>query len=314
MFYPVHDQFEGYNQLIFGAPSWLYTMLSSSILALYYSLKPIFTLINEPLFVISLLLYLCYVIYFGIKEYYSGKSLSKEWPALLFGLLLFFLAIFPYLAVGKKPVDHYNSRYFILIGIPIGIIIVSLMNLSVRLSLLSKNIKYFVFLVLIGAFVLADLNDYLTWQFRWIKDRSVMIQLAADPQAKEISTFYIRNKLFHPDESPIYDYRLSEWTGMFKSIWHDEKHLGLDESALNTIAIANLARLGHLSARFMLSDYNAKGAKALLVLSYPEQNESYLALKRFRRVIGRYYYYKYFDKKKLNGFLRKLVEVKVVKL
>lgn len=312
LFYHPFGEFIGYNNPIVYSPSGIYKIMTTFIIGFYYAFKPLFYLTNEPLFILALFILLIYVLLMGIRKDVLETKIDRAVITICYAIFLLCLAIFPYAAVGKYPTEYYESRHLLLVGVPMGLMIVAIMDYFLRHIMIGGKWKYYIYIVLIAAFSLINIQNYLDWQFRWIKDRSVILQLQKMPQAKSFSTFYVRNNAFRPEEASRYEYRPSEWSGIFKLAWNDEKWLGLDEAKIGTAVLINMSK--SFDARHILSNYNPKGSKALLVLSYHEPAFSFSRIRRFKQVISKYYYYKYLNPAQLDPFLSKLVKIEIIKL
>ncbi len=119
----------------------------------------------------------------------SNKASMQK--LLLFGGVLLFLAVFPYILV-EKPVRGYGyaSKNALLTGLPMGLIIISLL-----VWFTGNNTKriYSAVLVITGLFTVMNMSTHITWQSRYIKYLSLIENLRQTPPPKERVVFFRDN-------------------------------------------------------------------------------------------------------------------------
>ena len=237
------------------------------------------------------------------RDYYESIR-SVYLPLLLFGLYLLFLSIFPYAVVLKYPHDTgVETRHSILIGLPMALILISFIK---SISKRSYILKDFFLISMIISFSLISINNYFTWQAHWIKDKSTIQHLKIlDP--KDYSIFWIKDDVVIKDTEPWHQYYA--YSGMFRYAWGGSSRIGLDIRDKNFYQkwIINEGRKYFQIKRYNLFNLNVYGKQALLSISegvYPKK------LGRIKMDLM-YWYYKYFNPKKIKNFLLKLTTVTI---
>jgi hypothetical protein len=296
-----YGYYSDYNQFAAMSFRHLLGILYSLFYGIYFSIGPIFSFINSRISFAVIVLYIAFILWQG----FARKKISREMFFLAFSCCLLFLAIFPYAAVGKGWGKYYGSRHLLLAGIPVSLILFSLIEDFTRRLSLSRVIRTSVYIVLIVIFTVGHINNYIDWQFRWIKDKAVMLKLSEMPAAKKFSTFYIKNNTFDSREAGIYQYDVYEWSTIFKSIWGGEKRIGYD--------VNNYSRevpKEYYTRFYNLADYDPKGLKADLTINYPKGGQVRTGRAKIERVLV-YYYYGMFKRAEKDKYLKGLIDIKV---
>jgi hypothetical protein len=110
-------------------------------------------------------------------------------PLLLFSIFLLFLAVTPYWAIGRwLQADGFESRFAILIPIPIALFFVGLIRLYRRSGSTRNPMRGILFLVILFqlAFGVVNTKTYLDWQLVGIKDKAVIADLE---KLEDVSNF-----------------------------------------------------------------------------------------------------------------------------
>lgn len=305
--FPVHGLYANYNRPSFSP---MRILLTSS--------KSIQTSINGQLTeaLELFLLYPAYWVVLGIVTLwgYSGANLKSASfagstnPFLLFGagILLLGTGIFPYAAVGKAAtLFGYNSRFALLVGLPVAII----MTATVRIVFARANGTLsrggmVLSVLFLGAFILKDGENYIHWQARWVKDRSVMEHLRQEDPG-EISVFWVEDE--HPAGSAInYEhYRFYEYSTIFNQVWGDETRIGLDRSKYEKKFLAQMDSRFYTS-RYVLSEFDPEGCQAIMTIRKGKREHSDYGL------VARYYFYKFLrGEESLRSFLLTVSNVQI---
>ena len=276
VFFPSHGFYATYNAISF-APSRIVSVYNASINnAVYAQIKGSLEILLDHR-LLALLVVFAVIALLWIRSTFRGgsiRSADKKWDSyavLLFGIVLLVLAIFPYAAVGSEARVHgYGTRHALLVGLPMAIILVSATRL-----LFSRNTRYisqcslFLLMILLLAFTLSSVTNYMSWQARWVKDRSVMVNLAELEGAEGISVFWVHDEYqgeYNYGGQPIY---LSyEWTRMFKVVWGDESRIGMEDVHQSRLFLYYLAwgERSKYKERLSLSDFDPKGCQAELTI------------------------------------------------
>jgi hypothetical protein len=302
--FPRHGLYAGYNQFRFS----LFSILVASCLffknAVYAQLNAaLLHVLKQPFLGILL-------VGIAIKTRDLAQSFWAAFFAppgrtsrvLLFALVLLGMGAFPYAIVGVWPtLDGWNSRQALLMGIPLAIALVACSRFvfSDRGRRISVAGTAFFAMLLLG-FLLSNIDNYLGWQLRWIKDRSIMVNLADNPKAEDQSVFLIE------DRYPIgpEDYRFYEWASIFKQVWGDEKRIGF--SAKYDADDFLTTHKEFFSSRYVLSSFDPQGCRCLLTITPgPHRNLERLQL------ISAYFYHKMFQPESLQNWLRGMTRIEI---
>ena len=110
-----------------------------------------------------------------------------------FALVLSLLAALPFVVVGKTPTLHgFNTRITLLLGLPVAILLLVLTRLLFSAGKGQVHRTGYLFMTtLFLAFWLAQTNAYLAWQARWVKDRSIFLNLETHQEVPECATVYV---------------------------------------------------------------------------------------------------------------------------
>ena len=125
----------------------------------------------------------------------------QEWPGretavLGIALLLLFLSAFPFIIVGKPPSLYgFDTRQLLLMGLPMALLLL----VGLRLLFGSEQgrlhrVGGLLALLLLLGFALAQMESYLAWQARWVRDQSVRLNLADLPLADEQAILYFADE------------------------------------------------------------------------------------------------------------------------
>lgn len=155
-------------------------------------------------------------------------EINKKKITILFGMsiVLFFLAIFPYIVVGKTPVlEGVNSRFALLLGPALSMFLISVLALTSHLFLKYKN-KVFVFLVslFIVLFVSKNITEQYNQNIDWFYQVSIMENFKENEIIKNYTTFIVHNNI----RSKLHgkrDFRFYGLNGLLKKVFGDTKRL-----------------------------------------------------------------------------------------
>ena len=144
---------------------------------------------------------------------------------LLFGLILFLLAIFPYIAVSKLPkVDGMSSRYQLLTPLGLAFIFYFGIELIVKYFKFTKVVKIILLSILVFSFTAKNIHSYYKFQIDTFYMTSIMMNFKDNSMIQDNSTFIVNNnlsgELAYKRKPPFY-----EWTGMLKKAFGDDRRL-----------------------------------------------------------------------------------------
>jgi len=157
------------------------------------------------------------------SEIYILNDHSKKF--LLFGFLLFLLAVFPYVAVSKLPrVDGFESRFQLLTPLGLAFIFYFGINIIVKYFNFDKKIKVILLVILVFSFVTKNISDYYKFQIDNLYMTSIMMNFKQSKAIEANTTFILNNnlreKLVYKRNPPFY-----EWTGILKKAFGNDKRL-----------------------------------------------------------------------------------------
>lgn len=292
-----------YNKISF--PSWrpgtfLRFLINAVYLQTNESLKH---LTDNPVLLLMVMLGALWLyLLFRVSSTAFFKPNTDSYILLAFGLLLLFLGMFPYAVVGKPATVHgWDSRHALLIAVPVGVILVAVIRLALNEDGKISKFGFALIAVLLLGFGMSTITNYVAWQARWIKDRSVMVNLATAQNTQGISVFWVDDQThLGPEEF----YRYYEWASIFKTVWGDESRIGLDLRNKDEDVLTQ--KRERFNERRSLSTFDPSGNQADLTISRGSDASSEAKL------ILRYFFYKYLHSRaSLDGFLRTVTNVKV---
>lgn len=220
------------------------------------------------------------------------------------GWLLGSFAILPFAAVGRTPVAHgWLLRYTILLAIPFGLLVVSAVRIALPKRTSSALAAGLIVCVVLTGLFAATVGEYLKWQARWAKDRSVVMQLAETKGASGFSVYWIDDR-FPIGGSDAYSVEyFHEWAALFRMAWGGQSRIGLDLRAdtPNTFLTNPL----YHTKLHSLAELDLRGCQADLVIrrgtiAYADAE-----------LAARYLYYRLVSRERLDDLLRRLTAVEV---
>jgi hypothetical protein len=204
-----------------------------------------------------------------------------------FGALLTLLAIIPYVVVGLAPSDHgWNSRHTILLGVGVAVVLVAgarILFSAGRGSIGPLGAAVLVTLLL--GFIVDTGVGYLGWEARWIKDSSVMANLAATPGADRYSVYWIDDRYQVGGEA---DHRYYEWSSMLGRAFGGQSRIGLDIHTNSPDFLVTGKQFFNASRN--LADLDPAGCEAAVSISRGPDSQGDLGL------VLRYLFYSLFDR------------------
>jgi hypothetical protein len=231
LLFPPHGIFADYNEinpsLLLDLNGW-WQFVEVGVLA--QLLRP-FTLMS-PLFLLLVAgLYLLLNRWRGWEErpFFRQGWRGQETAVFGIALLFLFLVVFPFIVVGKPPSLYgFDTRQLLLLGLPVALLLLAGLRLLFggEQGRLQRVGGLLALLLLLG-FALAQMESYLAWQARWVRDQSVRLNLADLPLADDQSIIYFA------DEDVLYrrDGRIDEvsqfisrryfldWTIMLRQVY-----------------------------------------------------------------------------------------------
>ena len=300
--FPSYGLYADYNQIAFSPLRIIFEYILFAKNAVYAQLNgALVNLINMPvLLLIGLLAAYCIYTIFHLNDKVFFEQKLKPYSLLFFFFMLLLLGIFPYAAVGKAPsIQGWNTRHALLIALPMAIIVVGLIRIffSNKKGIIS-NMGFSFLVVMVLAFTLSTITYYISWQARWAKDRSIMVNLSRLNNIEGISIFWINDQFPLGGEN---NYRFYEWSTMFKTVWGDESRIGLDLRRYTSRFLVDGKR--YFIKFYNLSDFNPDGRQAVLTIRSGSRKYRDLGLSI------RYLYYKYFRQNRLKEFLSEVTDL-----
>lgn len=165
----------------------------------------------------------CFIL-LQIKNNIFDVSNSKNHYCLLFlGVVLLFLAAYPYVVVGKVPsLVDWESRHQLLFPFGSALVIFSVVNIFIK-----KNIRAFVFTLLIFSAVVRDSKDMLDYHLDSLKQDAIIHQLSRLDELKNTDgNIVLFDDLAHSYNAMNRSYRFYEFNGWMKRAFNDQTRLG----------------------------------------------------------------------------------------
>ena len=186
------------------------------------------------------------------------------------GWFLFFLAVFPYCAVGKLPrLDDWSSRYQLIIPLGVSLILVY----GTKLLIPSERIQKYFYSLFIASFLVTNVSHYVDFQKDWYKQASLLENFKHSEVLKANTSFSFNDKMkeFNANERI---YRFYEYTGLMKLAFGDEKR-GVDLGVPikpDTFAYCNMKDFVMIKAQYAVDIHAGKiiGKRDLIKMKYFE--------------------------------------------
>jgi hypothetical protein len=243
----------------------------------------------------------------------------------VFGFALLFLALLPFIAVGKLPEPYgFNTRVTLLTGLPIAILLLALIRAAFALDDRTLHRSGFIALTLLfTAFWLAQMDSYLLWQARWVKEQSILANLPALDTLEEYDILYVDDRFLlrwpsgaaHPGSQILSLRYFQEWTAASRYLFGPSRsQVGIDSAYLEP-GYAYYEWVMDLRARtsppaldlFFLSGIDPGGCSAQLTVQETDgaANLSTVGLSR------RYWQYRFLQPSRLQPFLHSLTTLEL---
>lgn len=300
-FFPQKGVYSGYNDVYLDTQSLLWGLVNFwnyGIVEQFVRTAEIFR--YRPLLILFGVA-IAFVLYKRLRSRPPEQGRSPL-GVLLFGFLTLLLVIFPYIAARKSPTgDGFDTRHTFLMALPLAIVIIGFIRMiDVRTKLGPSFLSCLIFGLLLTGFSAVYIHSYIGWQARWVKDRSVMLYFESHPSEQKYSTFWVEDR--YPLGGQRH-YRFYEWASMFRFVWGDKSHVGLDSRDTDMLFL----RKNDTFRRdiYNTTDWNPAGPAARLVIS-----EGPGAL-RPNRLVLRYFHYRLFEPEGMDAFLKDVTSVTV---
>lgn len=253
-----------------------------------------------------------------------APSRQATWGMLGVAVWLLFLGIFPYVAVGKVPNTHgIETRFSVLLGIPIAVGLVVL----VRAMFTTPNgqlstVGQLLHVVLLVSFIAAQTAQHIGWQAKWVKDRSVMVNLPRLPDANKVSVFKIEDRFFPAENDDIgwelRFYAPHEWSALLQLAMRNDKHPVVEEADVylgplfknvTTTALRTEQQL------YLMDRYDPAGCRAKVTIR-PGERVMQKGATTYDPVelATRYWVFRYLQPSGLNEFLRGITRLDLTRV
>jgi len=271
-FFPRYGPHAAYNRFQFSPTTLIANSGRFFIDAIYGQLNDALETMLQQLALALLLLMAVYGAYraFKMDSVPSSDSRLSPYTLLTFGLVLLVLGILPYVVVGLGPARHgFETRHALLVGLPMALILTGTVRLvfSQGETGLPKT-ALVVLATLVVAFSMTVVDNYFAWQARWVKDRSIMVNLSPLSEFKRMSIFWVDDQ-FQFQGAP--GYAFYDWSSIFKQMWGGESRVGLNQQFSMLEALADVVRADFSRSRilelFNISDLDPAGCQAILSIS-----------------------------------------------
>lgn len=236
---------------------------------------------------------------------FTRRSNCDHLLVLIYGLILLICGMFPYVVVGKPPsIEGWDSRHAILLALPVALIVVTLVGwCCAGRSRNAQAAGYAVLAVFVWLFTVSTWSYYARWQARWVKDKAIIAELQGFGEERRNSVFWIDDRMPVGPES---SYAFYDWSGLFKSAWSDESHIGLDIKVYNEDFLRDGKR--YFNERYMLSNFDPNGRQAQLII-WPGR-----AAGTEWRLVLQYWRFRFLEPDGLRDFLSHVVSITVQSL
>jgi hypothetical protein len=189
----------------------------------------------------------------------------------------------------------------LLLGLPVALVVVAIARILFSSFKTGFQKAGWVFLsTLLLAFSFATISHQVGWQARWVKDRSVMVNLAQLDGAGKYSVYWIDDRYILGGED---FYRFYEWSSMFKKVWGDETRIGLDIRYYTDKDFQDFEP--YFTKRYNLGEFHPGGRQAALIIRQGARPRSEVGL------VARYYFHRFLRPRRMAEFLAGVTQVEV---
>lgn len=222
------------------------------------------------------------------------------------GAALLFFALFPFAALARTPVTHgWLQRYAFLVPLPLGLLLVASLRYALGVRPLPRSFATGALAALVVAgLATSTVEQYLVWQGRWARDRSIMSHLARIPNASAFSVYWIDDRFGAGghDYYAVEDFH--EWASLFHAVWGGQSRIGLDPRT-DVPERYRTDRVFHTSMN-ELADLDPAGCQATLTIRRGALTFADAEL------AARYIYYRLVARDRMSDLLERLTQVDVV--
>ncbi|WP_173236699.1 hypothetical protein [Legionella antarctica] len=190
--------YANYNSIGFNFFQILDLILKSFLTSFYVPIvHALTTAVRLPILTIAVFYLVMHILKkMGVSSMLE-KSNERSWreikTVLIMGLVLFFLAVFPYCVVGKLPQNlSWDSRSQILIPLGMSFLIYYLVMMSAKIN---KRIPVLAVPLLISSFIVQALHTYYLYDLDWFYQQSLSEQFKQSKIIRENSTFIVQDNL-----------------------------------------------------------------------------------------------------------------------
>jgi hypothetical protein len=246
----------------------------------YTMTNELFYFITNDIVITILVLIFSFLIsfLFKIKENFFDTKV-KIFSMIFLSIVLFILAVFPYLMVNKQQVLYsWNGRFSLLLGISISLMYIIVISIISSLFLKYKNK---IFLFLISTVILLFIAKNIIFQYKqnidWFYQVSIIENFKSNNKIKDNTTFVVYSKINHKFvDKRIFVYY--EWNGLLKKAFGNTKRLMIPPFQKHLLSSINGSRL-YKQYNFYEWNNNQKITNVILhkksILDYKDQTKLY---------------------------------------
>lgn len=293
LYFTPYGLYAEYNQLSLKK---LYYVPQLLLLSLYTSFVELF----KQLFITNsfiLLIILGIVIFPLLQNRCSQKANDRKFMFFYFGWFLFFLAVYPYTAVGRNPgLIDWNSRHQLLIPLGVSIIIIY----GIKILIPFERIQKIFYSLFISSFLLTNISLYIDFQKDWYKQVSLIENFKTNEIIKGNTTFLFDDRTELNANHRLY--RFYEYSGLMKYVFGRETKFGDTKQNFDGIG----EKTQYLNVHYNLKDYKIKNPEYVVEI---HENKTI-----HKKDLIRLKYLELFMPDKLRENVRELIVLKYQKL
>ena len=300
-FFKTYGLYEGYHNIGFKS-------LVKSGLRTFESFNTSFTEVIRQSFVETNLLFVgigaIIIFYFLYKSYKEvKKKAAYNTIYFLLGIILFYLAAFPYNVAGSGLLlSDWNSRNQLLLPLGASFILYFGMEIILNFLKLKPVIGYIFFSLLISFFVFKNFQYNLIYFADWFKQLSLIENFKNNKVIQSNASFIIKDNCQMLNANNR-EYRFYEYSGLFSFAFNDQKRFAsLEEHFASKGPIVNYSDF--FNSRYKLKDFMLVEPNIVISINCP----GLILLKtNFHKVI----YSKYFNKPEFSNYISRLVSLDI---
>ena len=226
VFFRPYSLYQGVNAIsiinIIWTPYHFYNLVLKS--SFFDVIRLSLDVFNNHIVVTSGTTLMLWIILKRFKYIHVDDSNGNQLTGIFAGIFIFYLGVFPYLAVGKVPyISDWESRHQLLVPLGVAIILCYVSKFFFR-----REVLLFVLSFIIAIFIVTNISSYIAFQRDWYKQLSLIENFKLNEIIRSNTTFLMSDETLYLNANRR-EYRFYEYTGLMKKAFKNEKRFAVNE-------------------------------------------------------------------------------------